>query len=46
MNKIVFYMGPSSYGKDIFFAKTLFLYEIQKITPLTTVIMPRCVGDS
>lgn len=36
MNKIVFYMGPSSSGKDTFFAKTLSLYEIQKITPLTT----------
>lgn len=34
--KIVFFIGPSSSGKDTFFAKTLSLYEVCSIVLLTT----------
>lgn len=35
-NKILFFIGPSSSGKDTFFAKTLSMYDVLPIIPLTT----------
>lgn len=35
-NKIVFFIGPSSSGKDTFFAKSKQIYQVQPITLLTT----------
>lgn len=35
-NKIIFFIGPSSSGKDTFFAKTLPIYQLNPIILLTT----------
>lgn len=34
--KIVFFIGPSSSGKDTFFKKVKDIYQIERIVPLTT----------
>ncbi len=36
MKKIIFFIGPSSSGKDTFFARTLSIYDVLPIILLTT----------